>query len=100
MVDGMLDPPGGRAFPNVTRIAERSADWAVAKSGGKNLGGLKPRQFRFEFEAQLRRETLSFRPDPHASTLAASSCKPKCFPHLYTVAHSREGSTIQGSRHP
>jgi len=33
MVDGMVDPPGGRAFPNVTRIAERSADWEVAKSG-------------------------------------------------------------------
>lgn len=33
MVDGMMDPPGGRAFPNVTRIAERSADWTPAKSG-------------------------------------------------------------------
>jgi hypothetical protein len=41
-------------FPNVTRIAERSADWAGAKSGRKNLGDLKPCQFRFEFKTQLR----------------------------------------------
>jgi hypothetical protein len=41
-------------FPMVTRMCKGSASRAGAKSGRKNLGGLKPRQFRFEFEAQLR----------------------------------------------
>ena len=46
--------PVAARFPILTRIAKRSADWEVAKSGGKTLGGLKPRQFPLEIETQLR----------------------------------------------